>query len=194
MEKTLEQQAADCLKIVIFGPESTGKTSLAKSLAEYYHTEWVPEYAREYLQEKYDNVGEICAPEDLMPIAEGQMKAENKLAQKADKVLFCDTNLLETYVYGQAYYRNFKNDILKTAAENSRYDLYFLTYIDVPWEADDLRDKPAEREEMFERFENALKLRNLPYISLKGTLSERMKTAVKTVDGLLKSRNIHNDN
>lgn len=194
MEKSLEQQAADCLKIVVFGPESTGKTSLAKSLAEYYDTEWVPEFAREYLQEKYNNAGQICMPEDLLPIAEGQMKAENKLAKKAGKVLFCDTNLLETYVYGQAYYRNFENDILKTAAENSRYDLYFLTYIDVPWEADDLRDKPHEREEMFEQFENALKLRNLPYVILEGTLSERMKIAVKIVDDLLKSGSFHNKN
>lgn len=189
MEKSLAQQAANCLKIVTFGPESTGKTSLAKALAEHYHTEWVPEFARDYLQKKYDNAGEICAPEDLLPIARGQMEAENRLAKKANKILFCDTNLLETYVYGEAYYTNFENPVLKEAAEKNQYDLYFLTDIDVPWEADNLRDKPEEREEMFARFENALKERNVPYILVRGNPHERKEMAVGIVDDLLKLQN-----
>lgn len=185
MEKPLEQQAANCLKIVTFGPESSGKTSLAKALAAHYNTEWVPEFARDYLQKKYDDAGEICAPEDLLTIAKGQMQDENRLAKKANRVLFCDTNVLETYVYGEAYYKNFENPVLKEAAEKNRYDLYFLTAIDVPWEPDDLRDKPEEREQMFTRFENALKSRNLPYVLIKGNHEERLKTAVKIVDGML---------
>lgn len=188
MEKPLEQQATNCLKIVTFGPESTGKTSLAKALAEHYNTEWVPEFARDYLQKKYDDAGEICAPEDLLPIAEGQMKDENRLAKKANRVLFCDTNLLETYIYGEAYYKNFENPVLKEAVEKNRYDMYFLTDIDVPWEADNLRDKPNEREEMFKRFENALKSRNLPFILMKGNPQKRLQKAVKIVDDLLKLR------
>ncbi|HET8810120.1 MAG TPA: ATP-binding protein [Flavobacteriaceae bacterium] len=192
MEKTLEQQAANCLKIVIFGPESTGKTSLAKALAEYYQTEWVPEFARDYLQKKYDDANEICAPKDLLPISKGQMKAENLLAQKADKVLFCDTNVLETWVYANAYFDNFENSPeaseLQKAAEESRYDLYFLTDIDVPWEADDLRDKPEERHEMFARFEKELKQRNLPYVLVSGNPQKRLKKAVEVVDGLLNLR------
>lgn len=189
MEKSLKQQVADCLKIVTFGPESTGKTSLAKALAAHYHTDWVPEFARDYLQNKYDNAGEICAPSDLLPIAEGQMRDENRLAKEANRVLFCDTNLLETYIYGEAYYENFENPVLKEAVEKSRYDLYFLTAIDVPWEADDLRDKPTEREEMFIRFENALKQRGLPYVLVKGNQQERLQAAVSIVDNLLKLRN-----
>ena len=183
MEKPLEQQAANCLKIVLFGPESTGKTSLAKTLAEHYRTEWVPEFARDYLQEKYDNAGEICAQEDLLPIAKGQMKHENQLAKKANNILFCDTNLLETYIYGEAYYPDFEYSLearkLKTAIKKTHYDLHFLTYIDVPWEPDDLRDKPYEREAMFARFENALKERNLPFVLLKGNPQERIKIALK---------------
>lgn len=185
MEKSLEQQVANCLKIVTFGPESTGKTSLARALATHYNTQWVPEFAREYLQKKYDDAGEICAPEDLLPIVKGQLTSENKLAKKANKVLFCDTNPLETYVYGEAYYRNFENRRLKEIMDKSKYDLYLLTYIDVPWEADDLRDKPEEREEMFERFELALKTRNLPYIVVKGNLENRMAESIKVINALL---------
>lgn len=189
MEKTLKQQPANCLKIVTFGPESTGKTSLAKALAAYYDTQWVPEFAREYLQKKYDDAGEICAPEDLLPIVKGQLTSENELVKKANKVLFCDTNPLETYVYGEAYYSNFENRRLKEIVDKTHYDLYLLTYIDVPWEADDLRDKPEEREEMFERFELALKTRNLPYGVIKGNLKTRMAQSTKLINELLNARN-----
>lgn len=186
MEKTLKQQPANCLKIVTFGPESTGKTSLAKALAAYYDTQWVPEFAREYLQKKYDDAGEICAPEDLLPIVKGQLTSENELVKKANKVLFCDTNPLETYVYGEAYYSNFENRRLKEIVDKTHYDLYLLTYIDVPWEADDLRDKPEEREEMFDLFEKALQEHNLPYVLVKGSHEQRLKTAIEQVDWLLK--------
>lgn len=185
MEKSLEQQATDCIKIVAFGPESTGKTSLAKALAAYYQTKWVPEFAREYLQKKYDDAGEICAPEDLLPIARGQMSSENRLTKEANKVLFCDTNVLETYIYGEAYYKNFENKALREATESCFYHLYFLTDIDVPWEADVLRDKPTEREEMLERFETALITRNLPYVRISGSQAERLQKAVKVIDKIL---------
>ena len=93
MEKTFEQTTASCLKVVLFGPESTGKTTLSRALAAYYKTVFVPEYAREFLQDKWDREQEICTKNDLIPIAKGQMKLENELAQKANKVLICDTNL-----------------------------------------------------------------------------------------------------
>ncbi|MDR6299537.1 ATP-binding protein [Mesonia maritima] len=189
MEKTLEQKPADCLKIVLFGPESTGKTSLAKKLAEHYQTNWVPEFAREYLQKKYDECNEICAQEDLIPIAKGQISAENKLSKTANKVLFCDTNVLQTYAYGKVYYKNFENETLKKYIGKHKYNLYLLTYIDVPWEEDDLRDKPHEREEMFVHFKEILKQKNLPYVIINGTLEERLKKAVNVIDKLLKNEN-----
>ena len=99
MEKKLEQQHSDCIRVVLFGPESTGKTTLSKALAKHYNSVWVPEYAREYLQNKWNNEGKTCEPSDLLPIAIGQMLLENKLSQKTNRVLICDTNLLETKVY-----------------------------------------------------------------------------------------------
>ena len=72
MEEKLEQEPTDIIKIVLFGPESTGKTTLSEQLARYYNTVWVPEYAREYLQAKWNNERKTCEPHDLLPIAKGQ--------------------------------------------------------------------------------------------------------------------------
>ena len=82
MEENLKQLSSSLVKVVMFGPESTGKTTLAKALAEHYNTQWVPEYAREYLEEKLKKTGEICAPEDIYPIALGQIKLENQAIKK----------------------------------------------------------------------------------------------------------------
>ncbi|MEJ6792831.1 MAG: ATP-binding protein [Lacinutrix sp.] len=188
MEETLKQNPANCLKVVLFGPESTGKTTLSRQLARYYNSVWVPEYAREYLQNKWNNTRTTCEPKDLIPIAIGQIALENELANKTDTVLICDTDLLETKVYSETYYSGICDPILEKYALENTYDLYFLTYIDTPWEADDLRDKPKEREEMFKVFEKALKKNNRPYFLLKGNKDERLKLAIKHIDNLMKDK------
>lgn len=188
MEKKYKQQPSNCIKIVLFGPESTGKTTLSSQLARHYNSVWVPEYAREYLQNKWNEERKTCEPKDLLPIAEGQMALENKLSQKTDTVLICDTDLLETKVYSEAYYIGSCDPVLEKYALENTYDLYFLTYIDTPWEADDLRDKPHEREKMFKAFEDALIKYNRPYVLLKGGMKERLDLAVKHIDNLLESK------
>ncbi|MDO7170982.1 ATP-binding protein [Mariniflexile sp. AS56] len=185
MEEKYKQEPANCVKIVLFGPESTGKTTLSGQLARYYNSVWVPEYAREYLQNKWNDERKTCEAQDLLPIAEGQMHLENKLARKTDTVLICDTDLLETKVYSEAYYLGICDPILEKFALQNTYDLYFLTYIDTPWEADDLRDKPDERLAMFKAFEKALIDNKRPYVLLKGNMKDRLETAVNYIDKLL---------
>ena len=124
MEKELKQQHSDCIRVVLFGPESTGKTTLSKALARYYNSVWVPEYAREYLQDKWNNERKTCEPSDLLPIALGQMHLENELCQKTNTVLICDTNLLETKVYSEAYYSGSCDPLLEKFAIKNEYDLY----------------------------------------------------------------------
>ena len=185
MEERFKQKPSNLIKVVLFGPESTGKTTLASKLAEHYGTLWVPEYAREYLQEKWDREQKTCEPHDLLPIAEGQMRLENEMTGKADRLLICDTDLLETKVYSEAYYLGYSDPELARYALENTYDLYFLTYIDTPWEKDDLRDKPDEREHMYQYFKNALEQSHRNFIILKGTKEKRLGKAIQPIDNLL---------
>ncbi|MFK7812659.1 MAG: AAA family ATPase [Maribacter sp.] len=186
MEKRFKQESTDIIKIVLFGPESTGKTTLSEQLARHYHTVWVPEYAREYLQNKWNDERKTCEPHDLLPIAEGQMELENSLAKKATEVLICDTDLLETKVYSEAYYVGHCDPILEKYALQNTYELYLLTNIDVPWVGDDLRDKPNERERMFLYFKETLEKYNRNFITLTGNKKTRLQTAIAHIDKLLR--------
>jgi len=188
MEKDLRQEDINLIKIVLFGPESTGKTTLSIQLAKHYNTVWVQEYARPYLQKVWNQERRTCEAKDILPIAFGQMALENRLAKRADKVLICDTDLLETKVYSEEYYGGFVDPLLDKAAKNNTYDLYLLTFIDTPWEEDDLRDRPELRREMFDAFENALKKYNRPYILLEGNKETRLKIAVNAIDQLISNR------
>lgn len=186
MEENLKQLptgAKRILKIALFGPESTGKTTLAKQLAEYYKTDWVPEFARDYLQEKWDKSKAICDVNDMLPIAYGQTQLENEKMATANQYLFCDTNLMVTKVFSEVYY-NYCDPLLDQAAREHEYDLFFLTDIDVPWEKDDLRDKPEGRETVFSVFKQSLIDNNKPFITLSGDASLRLKKAVYIIDDL----------
>ena len=179
MEKTTQHTQSQLTKVVFYGPESTGKTTLAQTLAKQHQTQWVPEFAREYLQNKYNKTGKACEPSDIMPIAEGQMALENKQAKTSNQYLFCDTNLLETYVYARVYFPDKDFSRLKSLALSQDYDYYFLTDIDTPWEADDLRDKPNERQEMFNVFRNYLIKYDKNFCILSGDLEQRLSKVNK---------------
>ncbi|MGW9684249.1 AAA family ATPase [Flagellimonas sp. 2504JD1-5] len=187
MEEKLGQEPSNLIKVVLFGPESTGKTTLSKQLARHYNTVWVPEYAREYLQNKWNNERKTCEPQDLLPIAEGQIRLENELSKKTNDLLICDTDLLETKVYSEAYYIGHCDPLLEKYALENTYDIYFLTYIDTPWEPDDLRDKPNEREKMFMCFKETLEKYDRNFVILKGDKKTRLQTAINHIDKLLKT-------
>lgn len=191
MEENLKQLpkigSSEIIKIALFGPESTGKTTLAIQLAEHFKTAWVPEYARDYLQEKRNKTGRICDQNDMLPIAYGQTKLENERFSIASRFLFCDTNLLVTKVFSEMYY-DFCDPVLDKAARKHEYDLHFLTDIDVPWEKDDLRDKSEERELAFTAFKQALIDNNKPYITLSGDKDFRLKRAIQIVNDLEKAK------
>lgn len=192
MEENLKQlqfPGNEIIKIAIYGPESTGKTTLSNQLADHFKTEWAPEFARDYLQEKWNAKKEICTPDDLLPIAVGQMKLENSALQKAKNYLFVDTCLMATKVFSEIYY-GFCDSKLDKAARKHKYDLFFLTDIDVPWEQDDLRDSPKEREITFEKFKEALIENNKPFIVLTGNQDTRFQKALAIIEGLTKAKQL----
>jgi len=184
MEEKLKQKASNCIKIVLFGPESTGKTTLAKQLALHYKTFWVPEYSRLYANEKLKQ-GVLLTKKDVLPIATGQMELENIIAHISKNILFCDTNLLETKIYSEYIYDGYCPDALKQSVANSKYDLYLLTSTDIPWEYDPVRSSDAERKKMFDCFKKELDKRKSPYIILSGNKETRLKKAIEHVDLLL---------
>lgn len=189
MEENLKQIQTAIIKIALFGPESTGKTTLAKQLAEHYQTVWTPEYAREYLQEKWNKSKQACTQEDLMPIAIGQTRLENEALTKANRILFSDTNLLVTKVFSDIYYGTCERNLEKVAKKH-KYDLFLFTDVDIPWEKDDLRDRPENREKTAAIFEQALIDYKKPYIKLSGDKEQRFEKAVAIIDELIRAKNI----
>ena len=127
MEEKYKQEPSNCIKVVLFGPESTGKTTLSRQLARYYNSVWVPEYARAYLQNKWNNERKICDSDDLLPIAEGQMRLENDLTKiefhnELDEVEVCSDetkiNKLLDWIESKNFNRDrIKNQILKVNPE-----------------------------------------------------------------------------
>lgn len=187
MEEDLKQRPTKIIKIALYGPECTGKTTLAKQLAAHFNTTWIPEFARDYLQKKWDDSKEICAEEDLVPIAIGQIKLENQALDSAKDLLFVDTTSLVTKVFSELYYGK-TSPTLEQAASEHNYDLFLLTDVDVPWQKDDLRDRPENREATFELFETTLKNYKKPYIKLSGAKEIRLKKAITCVEEFLEAK------
>jgi len=184
MVNGLKQTPSDIARIVFYGPESTGKTTLAITMAQHFNTQWVPEYARDLLQQKFDKTGKACEASDIQPIVEGQLKTENELIEQANQFLFCDTDPLETYVYAKAYFPHSDFSWLDKLNKKLNYKHYFLTYIDTPWEADDLRDKPNERLNMYQFFLEELKRRNKNFTILRGDLKTRTQQVLQTLKAI----------
>jgi nicotinamide riboside kinase len=189
MEENLTQKQSTIVRVALFGPESTGKTTLAKQLAEHFETAWVPEFARDYLQEKWGKTAQVCNAQDMLPIALGQIKLENETLSIANKHLFCDTNVLVTKVFSEVNY-GFCDPLLNEAAQKHEYDLFLLTDIDVPWEKDNLRSTPENRESVFTIFKQTLIENNKPFICISGDTNFRINKAIALIDDLSKAKNM----
>ena len=171
------------VNVAILGAESTGKTTLCRDLASHFGSPWVPEYMRTYLQTKWDDEQLTCTWEDLLPIAQGQITLENKLAEQAAKTdhnhyLFCDTSLFELMVYANWYYGDCPK-ALTNAALAHHYDLILLTEVDTPWVADDLRDSPHQRDEISAYFASQLNRHQKPFRRISGGRVERVQQVVE---------------
>ncbi len=163
-------------RICVFGPESTGKTSLAKALARHFRTKWVPEYVREVAAQQKNKV----YYRDVVRVARGQVRRENILAKKARQFLFCDTDTLQTIVYSRHYFKKVPKEVLKLGREK-RYALYLLCDIDLPWVPDPQRDLGHMRPQMFKKFRRELIKRKLPYVIIRGRGATRTRNAIRAI-------------
>jgi NadR type nicotinamide-nucleotide adenylyltransferase len=174
-------------KIVIIGPESTGKSTLCKQLAAHYNTAWVQEYAREYLLQH----GMNYTYEDLLTIAKGQLAGEAAAVEKLtssgeNRLLFIDTDMYVMKVWCEFVFGNCHQWILDQAAQR-KYDLYLLCNTDLPWVKDELREYPdlPTRDKLYHIYKDMMVNQSVPWADISGTDEERLKRAVEAVDKLL---------
>ena len=166
-------------KIVITGPESSGKTTLAASLAEHYQVPWVAEYARDYLNQ----LDQPYQEKDLLTIAQGQISREDRAAQTTD-LLICDTSLLVIKIWSEYRYDHCHPWILEQLAQRP-VTLYLLCSSDIPWEYDPQRENAQDRDILFEQYQQALT--NQPYVTIRGNRTQRLQQAINAIN-LLRDR------
>lgn len=179
--------ATEIKRIVIIGPESTGKSTLSKLLAAHYNTIWCEEYAREYLLKNGTNYHF----DDLLTIAQGQIMLEDngaaQLAANAKEngrnLYFIDTDMQVMkvwceYVFGQCH------PWINQQIASRKYDLYLLCNIDLPWVADELREYPDEapRIELYHIYKTILENQSVPWVNISGNYVERLQTAIAAID------------
>jgi NadR type nicotinamide-nucleotide adenylyltransferase len=181
-------------KIVIIGPESTGKSTLSKQLAQHLETIWCPEYAREYLLKNGTNY----TFDDLLIIAKGQLALEEEYSTKAIQhwkqksqltpaaILIVDTNMYVMKVWCEYVFGKCHQLILNKIAESSP-DLYLLTNIDLPWIKDELREYPdlKSREELFHIYKDILVNQTVPWSLVSGLHHERLQIAIESAKQVL---------
>lgn len=175
-------------RIVVIGPESTGKSTLCKELAQYFKTVWVPEYARAYLlsqQNKYSF-------EDLKKIAQGQLQSEDDIiashiSSSKNKVspIFIDTDMYVMKVWSEYVFNACDNTIL-TSISTRKYDLYLLCSPDLPWVPDPLREHPDEQERLkiYHYYSDAMINQSVPWVEIKGNYQQRVEAAIAAVKTL----------
>lgn len=179
-------------KIVVIGPESTGKSTLCQKLAAHYHTLWVPEFAREYLEKN----GTEYNYHDLLTIAKGQIDLEEEVSKQllvkgstlvtdhsSLSHLFIDTDMYVMKVWAEFVFNKCHNWILNRIAER-KYDLYLLCDIDLPWIEDPLREYPDQkvREKLFYFYKDLLVNQSVPWCDISGNYEERFQKAVKFIE------------
>jgi NadR type nicotinamide-nucleotide adenylyltransferase len=180
-------------KIVVLGPESTGKSTLCAQLAQHYKTEWVKEYAREYLMTNGTNY----TFENLLDIAKGQLELEDKtiadltsqpdivgqLENKNTVPVFIDTDMYVLKVWCEFVFGQCHHWILNQIVDR-KYDLYLLCNIDLPWVKDELREYPdlVTREKLYHHYKDIMINQRFPWINISGNYEDRFQKAIDAID------------
>lgn len=167
-------------RVCVFGPESTGKTTLTRELAEAFETVAVPEYARTWLEAH----GRDPEPADMPMIAAGRLASQQALERRANRVLICDTDALTTRIWSEELFGEVAPEVAALVGRET-FDLTLLTDIDVPFEPDPIRYFPNRRERFMTRCREALEEAGRRYTVIRGSREERRREARRAVESLL---------
>lgn len=173
------------LKIVVIGPESTGKSTLCEQLSAHYKTVWVKEYAREYLLKNGTNY----TFENLLDIAQGQLQLEEAAAASLTtqhSPLIIDTDMYVMKVWCEFVFEKTHHWILNRLVER-KYDLYLLCNTDLPWVKDELREYPdfISREKLYHHYKDAMINQHVPWVDISGNYEERLQKAIAAINKLI---------
>ena len=167
-------------KIVLLGPESSGKSTMTEVLARHFSSPCLKETARVYLEQRsgqYDY-------DDLALIAGEQIREERAAEKELNEsgFLFLDTNVLMIQVWSEIVFGRCDNRVLNAAALVP-YDLYLLCRPDIPWQPDPLREHPSEsdRRRIFHHYLNMLQFQHIPFVILHGSIEERLSRAAEAI-------------
>jgi NadR type nicotinamide-nucleotide adenylyltransferase len=171
-------------RVCVLGAESTGTTTLAKALAEHYHTVWVPEDGRMYSEGKvFGNTGALWRSEEFVHIAHAQCALEDSLAEGSNGLVIADTDAFATGVWHERYMGTRSPEVERIASRR-HYDLYILTGDEIPFVQDGLRDGEHIRHAMHARFVERLTEDKKNFIIVTGSREERLQTAIVAIDSL----------
>ena len=157
-------------RICLTGPESTGKTELARALGARFGLAFAPEFSRAYAEERNN----VLTYRDVEPIARGVIASAD--------ALILDTDLISTVVYSRHYYGDCPQWVVEEARRR-RADLYLLMDTDMPWRPDPARDTGGEvREELFDSFRRALDEFDTRWVIISGQGEERLENALAAIE------------
>jgi NadR type nicotinamide-nucleotide adenylyltransferase len=186
MEKRSEKRVNQLMRVVITGPECTGKSTLANQLAQLYKTICIPEYAREYVS----NLGRQYDYNDLVHIAKMQLHQAHDLVNLGNGLLFLDTYLIITKIWFKVVYGNYP-DWIDNELSNNNINLYLLCNTDIPWTPDPVRENGGEmREQLFLMYKDELKRLGCRYVIISGIGEQRLYGATKAVNEILKAQGL----
>ena len=169
----MEKKTNKIIRVALIGPESTAKSTLSEALAKHYNTVWVKEYSREYLSK----ISRKYTLDDILIIAQTQLEEEKKLLLSANQFIFADTELILSKVWCEDVFKTCPDWIQKNILPH-KYDLYLLTYPDLPWEEDPVRENGNRRQFFYDWYERELKAIDANYQVVKGENEERLNNCI----------------
>ena len=183
MEKRTEDSTGNLIRVVLTGPECTGKSTLAQQLALHFNTVYVSEYARDY-------IGNLCRPynyEDLEHIAEVQRNQANTFVNRGNSIVFFDTYLVITKIWFEVVFGRCPKWVIEELSRKT-IDLYLLCDTSIPWMSDPVRENGGEmREKLYLMYKNELERLDCSYAVITGTGLQRVDMAIQAVNDFLEN-------